>query len=137
MTPFRVLVAALYLQVLLGLARFALPYLGIWLDDRLWLIHPVNGIAITVAAIVLFRPRGEPLATPVRVAARFAPLLALALGLGMASAQDLIGAPWAVLLHMATGVAAVRVIGTAMAQQGAAPGARPVAGGAEREGAAS
>jgi len=113
----RLLAAALYVQVLLGLARFGLPYVGLSLDPRLWLLHPLNGAAIAAAALVRFRPiRGVP-GTPVRVAARFAPLLALALGLGLAAARGLLGPLVGTLLHAAVGLAAVELVGRAAEQQ--------------------
>lgn len=135
MTPFRVLIAALYVQVLLGLARFLLPYLGVWLDDRVWLIHPINGIAIAVAALVLFRPRPGMPPTRALLAARSAPLLPLALGLGLGVSQDLIGSLWAVVIHMLAGIAAVRLMGTAMAARDAGTDLGAVKGGLDREGA--
>jgi hypothetical protein len=133
MTPFRLLVAALYVQVLLGLVRFVAPYLGFWLDERVWLIHPLNGIAIAAAALVLFRPRPDLPGARVRRAARFAPLLPLALGLGMAVVQGAVGALGAVALHMVAGLAAVRIMGTAMAEQEAPPVSRSTPGTLKRE----
>lgn len=132
MTPFKLLVVALYAQVILGLARFALPYLGFWVDDRVWLIHPFNGIAIAVAALVLFRPPPGAPTTRARAAARFAPLLPLLLGFGMGVARDVIGAVAAVVVHMVAGIVAVRLMGVAMAAH-EAPAARMGGGNAGRE----
>jgi hypothetical protein len=132
MTPYRLLVAALYAQVLLGLARFALPYLGFWVDDRVWLIHPVNGVAIAVAALLLFRPVPGAPAARARVAARFAPLLPLLLGFGLGVARDAIGSVAAVVVHMVAGIVAVRLIGAAMTAHDG-PAARTGSGNAGRK----
>jgi len=120
MRPLQLLQIATIVQVVLGLARFVLPYFGFWLDQRLWLLHPLNGIAIAAAALVLFRPRPGVPASRARVAARFVPLLALALGLGMASVRGLLGPLPGTLIHMAVGFAAVELIGRAAAEQAAA-----------------
>jgi hypothetical protein len=129
MIALRLLQFATIAQVLLGLARFGLPYLGVWLDGRVWQLHPLNGIAITAAALVLFRPLPAAPSSRVRTAARFAPLLALALGLGMASLRGLLGPVPGTFLHMAVGLAAVELIGRAATEQ-----ARAMAAGVARSG---
>lgn len=115
MRALRVLILALYVQVILGLVRFALPYLGLWLDERVWQIHSPNGLAIAIAALVLFRPLPGVPNTRTRVAARFVALLPLLLGLAIGF--GLIGGVWVAVAHMVVGFAAVRVMGTAIMQQ--------------------
>jgi plastocyanin len=107
--------AALTVQVLLGLARFLAPYVGMGIDQRIWLVHPVLGIAIASSALWLFRGRTDVPATSARTTARFIALAPLVLGLanmlGLAAGLGL------VLLHMALGLAAIKVIDVAVEQQ--------------------
>jgi hypothetical protein len=116
MISFRLLMAALYIQALLGLVRFVAPYFGFWLDERVWQIHRLNGIAIAAAALVLFRPLPGAPSSQVRLAARFVPLLPLGVGLGLAAVRELVGPLPGTLIHMAVGVAAIELVGRAVAQ---------------------
>ena len=115
MSPLSLLRAALTVQVLLGLLRFLAPYAGGGIDQRIWVVHPVLGIAIAVSAIWLFRGRTDVSATPARTAARFVALAPLLLGLanlaGVASGLVL------VLTHMGLGLVAIKVIDVAVEQQ--------------------
>lgn len=106
--------AALTVQVLLGVVRFVAPY-GVGIPQRIWVVHPVLGITIAVAALWLFRRRTDVPTTPARAAARFVALAPLLLGLanltGLASGLAL------VLTHMALGLAAIKIIDVAVQQQ--------------------
>lgn len=115
MSPLGLLRVALTVQVLLGLARFLAPYVGMGIDQRIWIVHPVLGIAIASSALWLFRGRTDVPATSARTTARFIALAPLVLGLanmlGLAAGLGL------VLLHMALGLAAIKVIDVAVEQQ--------------------
>lgn len=139
MSSYRLLVVALYVQGLLGLARFVAPYLGHWLDERVFMIHPLNGIAIAAASLVLFRPAPNLPGSRMQRVARFVPLLPLALGLGLATVRGLAGPLGGTLLHMLAGFVALEVVGRAAEQRQAAlpAGVAAAAGGeagAERMG---
>ena len=115
MSPLSLLRAALTVQVLLGLVRFLAPYAGVGIDQRIWAVHPVLGMAIAISALWLFRSRTDVPATPARTAARVVALAPLLLGLanlaGVASGLVL------VLTHMGLGLAAIKVIDVALEQQ--------------------
>lgn len=108
MRAFRILQAAMMVQVLLGLWRFLAPYTGLPVNTRLWMIHPLLGIAITGAALVLFRPHKDLSADRWWTVARYVTLAPLALGLSMRY-RLLTGWP-AVLTHMAVGLTALGLI---------------------------
>lgn len=115
MSPLSLLRAALTIQVLLGLLRFLAPYAGVGIDQRLWVVHPVLGIAIAISAIWLFRRRTDVPATPARTAARFVALAPLLLGL--ANLAGVASGLVSVLTHMSLGLAAIKVIDIAVEQQ--------------------
>jgi len=118
MSPLSLLRAALTVQVLLGLARFLAPYAGLSIGPRIWIVHPVLGVTIALAALWLFRPRSDVPATSVRAAGQFiafAPLL-----FGLANLLNLASGVVLVVVHMALGLAAIKVIDMAAEQQRAA-----------------
>jgi len=114
----------LYVQVLLGLGRFA----GLVTNPRLWETHSSIGFVITALALIALRPRPGVPASGLRTAARFAPLAPLALGLAMY--QGMVGGTPVVILHMALGLAAVGLIEAAAARE-----RRALAGGSGGSGA--
>lgn len=108
MRAFRILQAAMMVQILLGLWRFLAPYTGLPVNARLWMIHPLLGITIAVAALILFRPLENSVAQPQWTAARYVALAPLALGLSMR--YGLVTGWPAVLTHMALGLTALGLI---------------------------
>lgn len=108
MRTLRILQAAMMIQILLGLWRFLAPYTGLPLSARLWMIHPLLGIAIAAAALILFRPHKDSAVDHWWTAARYVALAPLALGLSMRY-RLLTGWP-AVLTHMAVGLTALGLI---------------------------
>src|SRR5688500_9173076 len=76
--------AAMMVQILLGLTRFFAPKLGWALPESVWRIHPLLGITIAAAVLVVLRPRHGTGAGRRRKVARLAPLAPLALGLAIA-----------------------------------------------------
>lgn len=116
MRAFRILQAAMMIQILLGLWRFLAPYTGLPFNARLWMIHPLLGITIALVALVLFRPRDDVGANPQWTASRYVALAPLALGLSMRYGL-LTGWP-AVLTHMALGLTALGLIDSAIKKEG-------------------
>lgn len=108
MRTLRILQAAMMVQILLGLWRFLVPYTGLPVSARLWMIHPLLGIAIAAAALILFRPHKDSGVDHWWTAARYVALAPLALGLSMRYGL-LTGWP-AVLTHMAVGLTALGLI---------------------------
>ena len=100
----------LYLQVLLGIARFA----GWIHNERLWETHISLGVLIALVALLTLRPRPETPARSLQTAARFAPLLPLATGLAIFSGAAG-GRPFT-LLHMLLGLATVGLVEAAAAR---------------------
>lgn len=107
----RLLRLLLYIQVLLGLGRFA----GVVTNQRLWESHISLGVLAAVLALYALRPRLGLPQTGLRTGARFGPLAALALGLGI-YAGVLHSLPF-VLLHIVTGFAAVGLVEAAAARE--------------------
>ena len=112
MRAFRVLQAAMMVQILLGLWRFLAPYTGLPVNARVWMIHPLLGISIAATALILFRPLGNSAADPRWTAARYVALAPLALGLSMR--YGLLSGWAAVLTHMALGLTALGLIDSAI-----------------------
>lgn len=101
----------LYVQVLMGLSRFA----GLIRNERLWETHISIGIAIAVLALIALRPKPEVAKPRLRVAARFAPLLPLAMGLLIFTGTVVnLGFIW---LHMVAGLATVGLIEAAIKRE--------------------
>jgi hypothetical protein len=103
-----VLQVALYVQVLLGLARFGLPFVGVAVPDAIWSVHPLLGVAIAVTALVVFRPASGRPTRPVMLA-RYAPLAPLLLG--AAILLGWVGGVWVIVGHMVLGFTAVELVG--------------------------
>ena len=103
-----VLQVALYVQVLLGLARFGLPFVGVAVPDAIWSVHPLLGVAIAVIALVVFRPASGRPTRPVMLA-RYAPLAPLLLG--AAILLGWVGGVWVIVGHMVLGFTAVELVG--------------------------
>lgn len=108
----RTLQAAMMTQILLGLARFFAPFLGWSLPAPVWPIHPVLGVGIAVAVMIVLRPRPGGVPTVSRRIARFAPLAPLALGLAMAFGLRL--GPGLAPLHMVVGLTALGIVDSAL-----------------------
>ncbi|HSK92042.1 MAG TPA: hypothetical protein VK875_12100 [Euzebyales bacterium] len=104
----QVLQVGLYVQVLLGLARFGLPFVGVVVPEAVWTVHPLLGVAIAVTALVMFRPAsGRP--TRPLVLARYAPLAPLLLG--AAIMLGWVSGLWVVVGHMVLGFTAIELVG--------------------------
>lgn len=103
-----VLQVGLYVQVVLGLARFGLPFVGVAVPEAVWAVHPMLGVAIAVTAVVVFRPASGRATRPLMLAryAPFAPLL-----LGAAILMGWVGGVWVVVGHMVLGFTAVELVG--------------------------
>jgi len=108
----RFLQAAMMTQILLGLARFFAPFLGWSLPASVSPIHPLLGVGIAVAVMIVLRPRPGGVPTVSRRIARFAPLAPLALGLAIAFGLRL-GAGLAPL-HMVVGLTALGIVDRAL-----------------------
>ena len=108
----RFLQAAMMTQILLGLARFFVPFLSWNLPASVWRIHPVLGIGIAVAVLIVLRPRPGGVPTVSRRIARFAPLAPLALGLAITFGLRLDAG--LVVLHMVLGITALGIVDRAL-----------------------
>lgn len=106
---------ALYVQLLLGLAKYFGPSVGIDLNQRIWEIHISLGILIALLALYALRPISKVRYTTTRAAARFAPLLPLVLGLGFEF--HLIPTGRVVIIHMVLGVLTIGLVEMAAARQ--------------------
>ncbi len=100
----------LYMQVVLGLTRFA----GWLQNQRLWETHITLGVLITLLALLAFRPRPQAPTTGLAAVARFSPLIPLLTGLAIFS--GVAGGPAFTLLHVVLGIATVGVIEAAAAR---------------------
>jgi hypothetical protein len=116
----------LRIQVVLGLVQFAGLFFGFAWPPRVWAVHELIGLLLPVVALVAFgsgawRRDGSPALAPfepgVRVAARFALLAPLALGLCFA-AGVVGGIAW-ITVHIGLAVAALFLIERAAADLGA------------------
>ena len=116
MRSFRILQAGMMLQIVLGLWRFSAPYTGVSIQPDIWMVHPLLGIAIAIAALVLFRPRRSDGPNPLWTAARYVALAPLTLGLSMRYG---VIAGWpAVLAHMVLGLTALGLIDSVIKKEG-------------------
>ena len=115
----RFLQAAMMTQILLGLAGFFAPFLGWNLPASVWRIHPVLGVGIAVAVLIVLRRRPGGVSTVSRRIARFAPLAPLGVGLAMAFGLRLDAglAP----LHMVVGLTALGIVDRTLTHLLAAP----------------
>jgi hypothetical protein len=108
LTALRVL---FYLQAVLGLGRFA----GFVTHERLWETHVSLGILIALLALVVLRPLAGLPRDPVRVLARFAPLLPLATGLAIYAGRVAnLGFTW---VHMVLGLMALGLVEAAAGRE--------------------
>ena len=112
---FRILQAAMMVQILLGLWRFTIPYIGWSVDGRVWQVHPFLGIGIAVAALVLFRPENSAASSPSWTAARFIALVPL--GLGLAMRYGVVHGLAAMLVHMVVGLTALGLIDSSIKKE--------------------
>ncbi|HEX6988014.1 MAG TPA: hypothetical protein VF282_00960 [Bacillota bacterium] len=101
----------LYVQFLLGAGRV----FGLIGNPYLWELHIGAGTLAALLALVLLRPLDAPVNPGLRAAARFMPLLALALGL--ARYLDILTDPGTYWLHVAVGLASVGLVEAAAGQQ--------------------
>jgi hypothetical protein len=111
----RVLRIVLYIQLLLGLVRYFGPLAGFTLNQRIWETHISLGVLIAILALYALRPLPGVLNTGIRLAARFMPLLPLALGLGFLLQIVPTGA--FVILHMLLGLATIALVEMASGQE--------------------
>jgi hypothetical protein len=109
-----VLRVLLYIQLLLGLFRYAerfgLPSIG-----RLFDVHVLIGVIVAILAIIALRSVPGVRNTGIRIAARFFPLLPLLLGFGFQA--NVVPTHYFVILHMILGIATIGLIEAASAQQ--------------------
>jgi hypothetical protein len=125
---FRILQAAMMVQILLGLWRFITPYVGWSVDGRVWQVHPFLGIGIAVAALILFRPENSTASSPSWTASRYVALVPL--GLGLAMRYAVVNGLTVRLVHMVVGLTALGLIDSAIKRESsrrsdAAPDAQP------------
>ncbi len=111
----RILRIALYIQFLLGLVRFFGPRIGFSLDNRVWDTHVTLAIVITLLALYALRPLPDVPSSGVRVAARFAPLVPLLVGIGFLTGVIPTGA--LVVVHMLLGVLTIALVEMASGQE--------------------
>jgi hypothetical protein len=104
------------IQIILGLWRFLAPYTDLPVQPTLWMIHPLLGIGIATAALVIFRPRRGTDHTRLWTTARYVALAPLALGLSMR--YGLIAGWPAVVTHMVLGFTALGVIDSVIKNEG-------------------
>lgn len=116
MPVLRVLQAVMMLQILLGLWRFLATYTDLLVQPVIWVVHPLLGIGIAVAALTIFRPRRGVSPTRLWTAARYLALAPLALGLSMG--YGLVRGWPAVGAHMVLGLTALGVIDSVIKQEG-------------------
>lgn len=102
---------ALYLQVLLGLARF----FGMVTNPRLWESHMSLGALIVVLALLALRPHPKLGEDPVRNVARFAPLVVLLTGAIILSGA--VASRIFIVLHMILGLLTVGLVERSAARQ--------------------
>ena len=115
MKSLRMLQGAMMLQIVLGLWRFIATYAGWPIPARVWQVHPLLGVAIAVAALILFRPlRREP-SDLTWSAARYVALAPLVLGLSMR--YGVVTGLAAMLAHMAVGLTALGLIDSAIKRE--------------------
>ena len=112
---FRILQAAMMIQILLGLWRFTAPYAGWQVDSRVRQIHPLLGIGIVVAALILFRPRNSVGSSLSWTAARYVALVPL--GLGLAMRYAVLTGLVAILAHMVVGLTALGLMDSAIKKE--------------------
>jgi hypothetical protein len=101
----------LYVQLLLGLTLFFVqPGPGVAG------IHELVGLIIFVAALIVLRPRAGVPYDGIRMAARFAPILPLALGLAIQSLNLPVNSA-VVGVHMLLGIATLGLVEMAAARE--------------------
>ena len=105
----------LYVQLLLGLVKYAGPSLGLPGLGRVFDVHILLGLIVAILAIYVLRSIPGVRNSGVRLAARFFPILPLALGIGfLAHVVPLAGF---VILQMLLGIATIGLVEVATAQQ--------------------
>lgn len=111
----RILQAAMMIQILLGLWRFTALYAGWQVDARVRQIHPLLGIGIVVAALILFRPKNSVGSSLSWTAARYVALIPL--GLGLAMRYAVLTGLLAILTHMVLGLTALGLMDSAIKKE--------------------
>jgi cytochrome b561 len=111
----RLLQVALYVQVLLGLARFFGPFVGLPLDQRIWELHMGLGVAIALLALVRLGTSPIDPKPGLRAAARYMPLVPLALGLINRFVMP--GNVVLIVTHMLFGLATIGLVEMAAARE--------------------
>jgi hypothetical protein len=113
----RILRPLLRIQVLLGLVQYVGLFLGFAWPSRVWALHRVIGLIVPAVALIAFRrgawsstgrPQLGPFEPGVRVAARFALLAPLALGLCFGA--GVVGGLGWITVHIGLAVAALYAI---------------------------
>ena len=104
----------LYIQLLLGLVKYAGASVGINLG-RIFDVHVLIGVIIAILAIYALRSVSGVRNSGIRIAARFFPLLPLALGIGFLAHVVSVGS--FVILPMILGIATIALVEMASAQQ--------------------
>ena len=107
---------ALYVQLLLGLARFFGPRLNLFsVPDQIWDWHIGLAVVIAILALLAFRSPVTGGNTGIRMAARFMPLVTLAVGLLLLF--ETISGLGIVVFHMLLGIVTVALVEMASAQE--------------------
>lgn len=102
----------LYIQLILGAIRYLWPGT---LPRSIWDLHLGFGILIAALALFAFRPRLTAGGAGIQLAARFMPLLPLALGLGFR--LNLFDSGTLVLIHILLALATIAVVEMAAARR--------------------
>lgn len=102
----------LYLQLILGAIRYLSPGT---LSRSVWDLHLGFGVLIAALALFAFRPRLSSGGAGIELAARFMPLLPLALGLGFR--LDLFHSGTLVLLHIVLALLTIAAVEMAAARR--------------------
>ena len=106
---------ALYLQLVLGLARGVGPSAGFVLNQRIWEWHILFGVLAVVLAVIALRPLPGVPHSGIRNTARFIGFAPLLLGLGLLF--NALEGPAVTGLHMLFGIAMVALVEMAAARQ--------------------
>ena len=105
----------LYVQLLLGLVKYAGARIGLPTLGRVFDVHVLIGLIVAILAIYALRSVPGIRNTGIRIVARFFPLLPLALGIGFLA--HVVPVPAFVVLHMVLGIATIGLVEVSTAQQ--------------------
>jgi hypothetical protein len=111
-----VLRIALYLQLILGVARLARVEFA--MGRGIWDTHMVTGLVVVVLALIVFRPLRSIEPSVLRTVARFMPIVPFAIGIAMFGMVSLLAkSPTLIMAHALLGLATIAVIEMAAGRQ--------------------